>query len=742
MQERAVVNLSRGGNCSDACASSIRWFFTVCIVTWAIAGSLANAADSPSPKNVLVLYSFSKREVFDPEALKSEIRSRSSAPVNFYIEYLESQRFRTPGYENDLSKTLRDTYGKQKLDLVIVASYPALSFAVEFRERIFPGVPIVFMSVAPGRIQGRKLWSGVTGVTIPSDIRGTLELALRLQPDTKNVAVVAGDSEFERYWLGLTNQELGLHAGQLKVIDLVGLPVDQLLRKVSQLPRHTVIFFQLIPQESTQTVIGTYDLLAAIAQQFPTYCIHNYCFDHGGIGGSYPDSDEQRSKAAGLAARILEGEDPDGLTVLPGTQVRPQVDWRELRRWNLPESRLPANTLILYRQPAVWERYEKLIFAGIVLLVVQALLIAGLLRQRARKQKIEASLRESEERFRRMADTSPALIWLSDLNGKVSYVSARRIEFTGSDPEAGLGDTWMNYIHPEDRHRVAGAFALAQQTREPFSKEYRLRRRDGEYRWMFDVAAPRTDGNGTFAGFIGSAIDITDQRLAQQALEKVSGKLIEAQESERTRIARELHDDICQRLSLLSLELEQVSQTANGSRDRLIEIRRHCSEIAGDVQTLSHKLHSTKLDYLGIVAALRSFCHEFSKQQDVTVNFSHQNVPTSLPREISLCLFRIAQEALHNAFKHSETREFGIRLLGAADSMELEVTDQGAGFNLEAARKQGGLGLVSMQERIHLVKGSLSIESQPGCGTKVVARVPLATAAEAAADSAWEAVQQ
>ena len=152
---------------------------------------------------------------------------------------------------------MRDTYGKQKLDLVIVASYPALSFAVEFRERIFPGVPIVFMSVAPGRIQGRKLWSGVTGVTIPSDIRGTLELALRLQPDTKNVAVVAGDSEFERYWLGLTNQELGLHAGQLKVIDLVGLPVDQLLRKVSQLPRHTVIFFQLIPQESTQTVIGT-----------------------------------------------------------------------------------------------------------------------------------------------------------------------------------------------------------------------------------------------------------------------------------------------------------------------------------------------------------------------------------------------------------------------------------------------------------------------------------------------------
>ncbi len=254
-------------------------------------------AEPAQPKNVLVLYSFSKREAFDSlKPLESTIRSHVSAPVNFYVEYLESQRFGSGDYEQVLSKTLRDAYATVKPDLLVVAAYPALRFAIQFRDRMFPGVPIVFISVAPSRIQGYKLWPRVTGVTIPVDVRGTLDLALRLNPDTRNVAVVAGNSEFERYWLDVTHQELQLRADQLKVIDLVGLPTDRLLPQVLKLPPHTVVFFQLIPQDAAQLVVGTYDVLETIAQRFPTYCIHNYCFDHGAIGGSYPDSDEQGMK--------------------------------------------------------------------------------------------------------------------------------------------------------------------------------------------------------------------------------------------------------------------------------------------------------------------------------------------------------------------------------------------------------------------------------------------------------------
>ena len=348
--------------------------------------------------------------------------------------------------------------------------------------------------------------------------------------------------------------------------------------------------------------------------------------------------------------------------------------------------------------------------------------------QRARKRKGETVLRESEERFRVMADTTPSLIWMCDQEGKITYLNDRRLAFTGRDPGVTYIETWTSYVHPDDLKKVLDAESQALRKHEPFSREYRLRRNDGIYRWMFDVASPRMNGDGSFAGFIGSAVDITDQKLAQEALENIGGRLIEAQEKERSRIARELHDDICQRLAMLSLELEQASEGANGSGVRLMGIQQRYSQVAVDVQTLSHKLHSSQLQYLGIVAALRAFCQECSEQQSVNIDFSHENVPAQLPDDVSLCLFRIAQEALHNAVKHSGKMEFAVHIVGAKGQIELEVRDTGAGFDVNATAKGRGLGLVSMQERVHLVKGFLCLESKADFGTRVIARVPVGTA--------------
>ena len=328
-----------------------------------------------------------------------------------------------------------------------------------------------------------------------------------------------------------------------------------------------------------------------------------------------------------------------------------------------------------------------------------------------------------------MADAlHSSLIWMCDTQGKVTYLNEQRLAFTGPDPDAGYGDTWIAFIHPDDVQGVLDALWQALRDQRPFSKGYRLHRNDGIYRWMFDVASPRVNVDGSFAGFIGSAIDITDQKLARQALENVSGQLIEAQEKERTRIARELHDDICQRLAVLSMELEQVRQVPSGAVSTgkdLEEIRRHCSEIAGDVQSLSHELHSSKLDYLGVVAAVRGLCREFSKQHNVVVHFTDNNVPRNLPKDVSLCLFRVAQEALHNAVKHSGTKQFAVALSATPGEVQLHVTDTGAGFDLEAAKRNRGIGLASMHERVHLVHGRFSIESRPGKGTKIIVIVPL-----------------
>lgn len=195
------------------------------------------------------------------------------------------------------------------------------------------------------------------------------------------------------------------------------------------------------------------------------------------------------------------------------------------------------------------------------------------------------------------------------------------------------------------------------------------------------------------------------------------------------------------------MELEQANRSLNGStadtNERLEEIQLHCSEIAGDVQALSHQLHSSKLDYLGIVAAIGGFCKEFAKQHQVSVEFTEQNMPRQLPKDISLCLFRVTQEGLHNAVKYSGTRQFAVELRRAANEVNLEVRDAGAGFDVEEVKLNGGLGLVSMQERVHLVHGRLSVESRPGEGTRIVAAVPVVAAnagASAAGDIAPESM--
>jgi len=229
---------------------------------------------------------------------------------------------------------------------------------------------------------------------------------------------------------------------------------------------------------------------------------------------------------------------------------------------------------------------------------------------------------------------------------------------------------------------------------------------------------------------IGMVADITQRKLAEEALAGVGRRLIEAQEQERTRIARELHDDIGQRLALLAVELEQLHQELPNPpeiRSRMGELQKQTSAIAADIQTLSHELHSAKLEYLGIAAAMRGFCKEFGKQQKAEIDFKTHDLPSPLSPDISLCLFRVLQETLRNSAKHSGVRRVEVQLWGTSDEIHLMVNDSGVGFDSEAVKGSGGLGLISMEERLKLLKGTLSVESEPEGGTTIHARVPLSS---------------
>jgi PAS domain S-box-containing protein len=490
-----------------------------------------------------------------------------------------------------------------------------------------------------------------------------------------------------------------------------------------------------------------------------------------------------------------------------------------------------------------------------------------------RERRILDAVRESEQRFRLVADTAPVLIWMAGTDKLRTYFNKPWLDFTGRPLEQEVGNGWADGVHLDDFQRCLDTYTQSFDRREKFETEYRLRRYDGEYRWILDIGVPRFNQDRSLEGYIGIAVDVTDRKMAEQALQEMNRvleerttllqtreellrifvkhvpaavamldrdmrylqvsdrwcvdfsldssqllgrshyeifpdlpdrwkqlhrralegetlraeedrwdreggttwlrweirpwqnlegvprgilifseditrrkqieeslseiprKLIEAQEQERSRIGRELHDDIGQRLALLAIELQQLHENSlilPDVRSRMGEFEHQISEIATDIQSLSHELHSAKLQYLGIAGAIRGFCREFAEQQKVEIDFQTHNLPSPVPPDTALCFFRVLQEALHNSAKHSGVTHFQVRLWGTSDEIHLTVKDSGAGFDRDAAKESRGLGLITMEERVKVLNGTLAIESQPMGGTTIHARVPVNSSSDSA----------
>lgn len=391
------------------------------------------------------------------------------------------------------------------------------------------------------------------------------------------------------------------------------------------------------------------------ASNAPVFSLGDVDLGHGEVGGDVTSFAKEGELVGSMAQRVLRGERPQDIPIVNGANAY-MFDWRALKRWSLDETKFPAGSIVLNKPLNIWEVYKHYIVAGILLLVLQALIIVGLLWQRAKRRKTETELRESEGRFRLVANTAPVMIWISGTDKLRTYSNQPWLEFTGRSLKKELGCGWTETVHPDDLGRCISIFTGAFKLRDSFQREYRLRRSDGEYRWILERGVPRFYLDGSFAGYIGSAIDVTEHKRAQAALAEVGQKLIAAHEEERMRLARELHDDICQRLAMISVHLDGLASTVAGSSEAekgLGEAIRQVSELGSDIQALSHRLHSSKLEYVGLVRAVRAHCKELSKRHELDIEIHAENIPGHLPKEITFTLFRVLQEALQNAVKHS-----------------------------------------------------------------------------------------
>ena len=707
----------------------------------AIGGALQLLADETPPrKAVLVVYA-TRREgvapaISDP-IFRRVIGDGLPGPLDYYPESLDLARYPDPSYREAVCQFLQAKYRGQTFDLFLAVGEAARDFLTRYRDDAeMQETPLVFAAA-----QRTKRAPNSTGIIVPLNLRATLEGALTLQPDIKRVAVVGGASPFDRSFETDARQEFKALESRVTFTYLTGLPSAEIYRQVGQLPPHSIVFLtsfaedaegqRFTPLESAQRL--------SLAANAPLYSWVNVSMGHGVVGGRMASHELQSTRLAELALRVLNGENAATIPVADVDWSVTQFDWAQLRRWGIAETSLPPGSQVLFRPRGAWEQYGGYIATGVALFLLQTALIVTLLVQQRARFRAEVALREREALFHLMADTAPVLMWRAGTDKKCDFFNRGWLEFTGRSLEQEIGDGWTEGVHPDDLVGCLATYSLSFDVRKAFRMEYRLRRADGEYRWVMDNGVPRFEDNGRFAGYIGTCIDITDYREAMDRLseshrhqERLAGRLINAQEYERSRIARELHDDIGQQLAGLSIVMSRLQRRATSATpdpefdEHLVSIRERTSKILESIRSTSYTLHPGALQHAGLVSALAAHCRELQSHHSLDLTFASEEVFDDLDDAVGLCLYRIAQEALRNVVTHAEARHVRVELCRTNGGVQISISDDGKGFDVQGARDQTeGLGLVSIQERTRLAGGTMSVLTEIGRGTHLRVTIPI-----------------
>jgi len=705
------------------------------------------AAQSPSEtgetKRVLVLYSLDKGHPahgLTEQGISEVFRANREFDVMLYPEYLDMGRFPGPAQAKAMAEFLRRKYADIKID-VIIAVYPsAVDFLLDERTALFPDVPIVAGEISRsyaanlGRSPARQR---ITGTIMGDNITGVLDAALRMKPATKRVALVAGVSPLDAYNEQIFRVGLKSYAGRLELVDLTKLPMPETLARVGALPRDSVILYSSIIRDGAGQSFTPREALSLInrATKVPIFSLYDTFLGQGTVGGRLVSFELQGKAAANLALRAMAGESPAAIPFGGDDAYVDLYDWRELKRWQISETTLPPGAIVRYRQLSHWEEHRWEIIGTIFLIITESALILGLVVNLRRRKKVEQSLAESEMRLKLAADSAGAGLWSLDVTTGRIWATEHALALYGFAPGEKVDfEKFLMVVHDEDRERIVHVIEDAARDKGELSVEYRITLPDGSIRWMA-VRGNYIPSQGGLSGLTGVSVDITERknneealRQGKQELSHLMGRLISAQEEERSHIARELHDDITQRLAVLAIDVGtlelQLGSDHQQNREKLRSIKDSLVSLSEDIHALSRQLHPSILDDLGLVRALEAEGDRFSKKEGIRVLFNHEDLPPAIPRDIALALYRVAQEGLRNIARHSRATSAHVVLKGLAGAIHLTVADTGCGFDPGLGRQRPGLGLASMKERIELVHGSITIDSTPGEGTHIEVSVP------------------
>ena len=479
----------------------------------------ATAQETARPKGVLALYWGGRDNpttaIFD-KSIQSAFKSAPTGSIEYYAEYLEEDRFTW----EKMRDFLRQKYGDNRIGAIITLSNQTLNFLLKYRGDIFPNTPIVYHAFTHADIDRKDEVNGVP-VFVDSPFRNTIDLALKLHPATKQAFIITSTKEHDKRLEAEVLKELKEFETRVELKPLTDYKLDELIATVKNAPANSIILYVRYSQEELPKTLDVLNSLTLITQsaRVPVYTAYESILGRGSIGGSAGLLEDCGRMSAETAMRIINGVSPKDIqTVLVPTV--PIFDWRQLRRWGISKDRLPKNSVLHHMEPTFWEEYRWWIIGFISLCATQTLLIAALSLQRARRKRIEVALAEKELRLREAQAIARLGSFHWDVSGEGVVWSDELYRIYGLEPsESSITyKTYLEHIHPEDRDQVGRAVEQALATWQPFEHEYRIVRPTGETRWVFAQTQPIFDVDRVLIAMQGVCQDITDRKLAEEAL--------------------------------------------------------------------------------------------------------------------------------------------------------------------------------------------------------------------------------
>jgi PAS domain S-box-containing protein len=494
-------------------------FLWVISVAAAIGLLVTSSTSAAQPKRVLVVNSFgSAAPPFSVHAaaFESALVEKMGERVDLDEISLDMARYADPDMQTAIAEYLEKRHATWKPDLVVPIGSPAGRFVAQYRDRLFADTPILYNSLDRRLLPEGALNNNAAYIGQIFEVPGLLEDMLQIAPGTKNIYVVLGASPLEKQWKEVFRKSADPLSDQIKFTYFDDLSFDQMLERVKQLPPDSFIFVVLLLRDAAGVTHNADEALKQLhaVSNAPINSIFDHQLGLGLVGGRLYQTTAIGKESAEMAVRILHGEPASSLPQRLIAPSPPHYDWRELQRWNISEKLLPPGSTVLYRAPTAWQQYRSWIIAGLSIFFLQGLLIAALLANLVRRRRAERSLAESEKRFRIAADVAPVMIWMTGPDKLCNFLNKGWFEFTGRTAGDEFGYGWAEGVHPDDIDHLLSVYEKAFEEREAFSVEFRLRRHDGEYRWILGVGTARFEA-GVFLGYIGSALDITERRQAE-----------------------------------------------------------------------------------------------------------------------------------------------------------------------------------------------------------------------------------